>query len=1080
MKNWQKLLALSTVFMITCSAVIAQVQIKGNVSDKDGNPLAGVSILVEGTTAGTTTDSDGRFTIQANVGQKLTIRFIGMKTETVEITSADKFLAITLLEDTAVLDEVVVIGYGTQKKPTVVGAIGTAKVDDLKKQGNVNNLTDALTGVIPGVSVLSLSGMPGGDYATGIKVYTPSEILIRGKTTWNNSAPLILVDGVERQMNDVDISEVESVSVLKDASATAVFGVKGGNGVILITTKRGAQGKAKFNVEFENSFETPSKIIKVADVSEGAIARNYAIERTRRFNSGLWTELYASDKEIEYYRTGKYPYAYPNQDWHDIMLRDFSVSNRVNITASGGTEKIKYFTSLSYNHVGDIFENENVGQGYVPSYSFNRLNIRSNFDFEITKSTKLSANFSGMYGLQSSPSRNVTGIVNNIFPVLSNLGGETPVRVYEDGVPGSPNSRFNAYNPWYDFNFSGVSYIPRTMINMDYTLTQKLDFITKGLSFLGKLAYDNTFRNSGRSIGNQGVVTKTISKDFYLKGGYYDYAGKVYKNADGSAADMSLWTAYSEPTAGNEGFGWVKTPNAYYGEGVSLGNAERSIYYQLMLQYSRSFEKHNVSAMAMFSRNQSETGSNWPGKREDWVGRITYDYNQRYLFEVNGAYNGSEKFGPNYRFDFFPSIAAGWVISEERFIADRVKWLDKLKVRYSYGRVGNDNLNTGSTWPYLTIWNTYNVNIMESNYYGYPGAYTQYVRYNEGNPGNPDLRWETATKQNLGFEFAAFKNIISLTVDVFKEYRNDMLLGASDRTSTVPPVFGKPAPPANVGEAKSHGVEIVLNLRKSINKDFDLWVTTNWSYARSEVIYKESTELTLPHQKPEGKPLGQTYSGISTGFYRGWDDIYCVNGGASALNNGFLLPGDLIMLDFNSDGKYYGTDDNVPYGYPSYPQNNYGISFGTNYKGLSFSANFVGAYNATRSVLFAGSASSYACFYFDNTYAPTLVLGDTWSPEYNNSNPSYPALAMFAKLYNPTGQYTEFDGSFIRLQSVELGYSLPKRWLNPLMISNLRLYINGRNLWLWTKMPNDGVGIDDPGFNYPTKKQVNIGASIQF
>jgi len=372
------------------------------------------------------------------------------------------------------------------------------------------------------------------------------------------------------------------------------------------------------------------------------------------------------------------------------------------------------------------------------------------------------------------------------------------------------------------------------------------------------------------------------------------------------------------------------------------------------------------------------------------------------------------------------------------------------------------------------------VNIMESNYYGYPGAYTQYVRYNEGNPGNPDLRWETATKQNLGFEFAAFKNIISLTVDVFKEYRNDMLLGASDRTSTVPPVFGKPAPPANVGEAKSHGVEIVLNLRKSINKDFDLWVTTNWSYARSEVIYKESTELTLPHQKPEGKPLSQTFSGISTGFYRGWDEIYCAAGAADEGKNGFLLPGDLMMLDFNSDGKYYGTDDNVPYGYPSYPQNNYGISFGSNYKGLSFSANFVGAYNATRSVLFAGSASSGACFYFDNTYAPTLILGDTWSPEYNNSNPSYPALAMFAKLYNPTGQYTEFDGSFIRLQSVELGYSLPKRWLNPLMISNLRLYINGRNLWLWTKMPNDGVGIDDPGFNYPTKKQVNIGASIQF
>jgi hypothetical protein len=248
------------------------------------------------------------------------------------------------------------------------------------------------------------------------------------------------------------------------------------------------------------------------------------------------------------------------------------------------------------------------------------------------------------------------------------------------------------------------------MINMDYTLTQKLDVITKGLSFLGKIAYDNTFRTANKSIGDAGVVTKKIDKNFYLNGGYYDYAEKVYKNADGTVANMDLWTAYREPTAGKEGFGWVKTPNAYYPENVSLNDAERNLYYQLMLQYNRSFQKHNVAGMAMFSRNIYERGSDWPTKREDWVGRLTYDYNQRYLFEINGAYNGSQKFGPDYRFDFFPSVAAGWVISNENFFESNAKWLDKLKVRYSYGMVGNDNLNTGSTWPYLTVWNTYSVN----------------------------------------------------------------------------------------------------------------------------------------------------------------------------------------------------------------------------------------------------------------------------------------------------------------------------------------------------------------------------------
>jgi TonB-linked SusC/RagA family outer membrane protein len=476
--------------------------------------------------------------------------------------------------------------------------------------------------------------------------------------------------------------------------------------------------------------------------------------------------------------------------------------------------------------------------------------------------------------------------------------------------------------------------------------------------------------------------------------------------------------------------------------------------------------------MAMFSRDQSETGSNWPHKREDWVGRITYDYNQRYFIEMNGAYNGSEKFGPENRFDFFPSVAGGWMISNESFLKDQ-KWLSKLKLRYSYGLVGNDNLNTGSTWPYLTIWNTYSVDDYEANYYGYPAAYREYIRYNEGNPGNPDLRWEKAAKQNLGFEFAAFKNKLSFNADIFNEKRTDMLIGANDRQNTVPPIFGKPAPPANIGKANSHGAELEITFRNSFKKNLNYWITANWSIARSEVIYKESTELTLPHQKPEGKPLGQTITGISTGFIESWDDLYSVTGAANASSNSFLLPGDLIMLDFNADGRYFGTDDNVPYGYPSYPQNNYGIALGADFKGFDLTMRFLGAYNSTRRI-------SPPLFYFDNLYVPTVILADTWTPEYNNSDPSYPALALSAKTNNPTGQYPEFDGSFFRLQSIQLGYSLPKRLIEPLRINNLKLYVNGRNLFLWTKMPKDGVGMDDPGKNYPTKKQINIGLNVQF
>lgn len=1047
-----------------------QRTITGNVTDEMNETIPGVNIVIAGTTVGTITDLDGDYQLRVPEGKvTLTFSFVGMQSKTIDVAPNQNILNVSLQSDAQLLDEMVVVGYAVQRKESVVGAIGSAKADDLKMQGNITNMTDALTGVIPGVSVLSISGMPGGDFDSGTRIYSPSEILIRGKTTWNNSSPLILVDGIERQMNEIDISEVESISVLKDASATAVFGVKGGNGVILITTKRGKEGKTKFNIEAEVSFEAPSKIIASADTPEGMIARNYAIERIRRFNNGLWNELYTSDQEIEYYRNGKLPYAYPNNNWHDIMLKDFTTSYRVNTTASGGTDRVKYFAAASYNHVGDLFNTSDVGQGYVPSYSYDRLNIRSNFDFDITNSTKLSANFSGMYGVQTSPSRNA---LEGAFTSVYTLAGETPVFIYEDGVYGSEDGRFHSVNPFYDINMKGLRTYPRTIINMDYTLNQKLDFITQGLSFSAKLAFDNTFRNRGKSINDVGLTTKTISKDFYLNGGYYDYETNTYI-LNGVPANMNEWTTYDEPSPGREGFGWVKTPNTYDPEGVTLESARRGLYYELQLHYERSIDRHSLGAMAMFSRNQVEVGSNWPSKREDWVGRITYDYDQRYLMEVNGAYNGSEKFGPDYRFDFFPSIAAGWMISNENFIKNNVEWVDALKIRYSYGLVGNDNLNTGSTWPYLTIWDIYSVNSHEENYYGYPTPYKEYIRYNEGNPGNPNLRWEKAKKQNLGIEFTSFNYKFSLTADIFNERRTDMLIGASDRSKTVPPIFGKPAPPANLGEAKSHGAEFEFIYRDSFKSTFNYWLSFNWAVARSEVIYKESSELTLPHQRPEGKPLNQTYSGVSSGIINSWDELYSIPGGASAADNSFLMPGDMAMIDFNADGRYYDVDDDVPYGYPSYPQNNYGVAFGGDYKGFDLSARLVGAYNTTRKI-------ATELFYYDNVYSPTFILDNTWTPEYHNNNPTYPALALKAKTYNPTGEFFQYDGSFLRLQSVQVGYSLPKRYIQSLGISNLKLYVNGRNLFLWTKMPNDGVGMDDPGKNYPTKRQLNMGLNIQF
>ena len=1076
MKNWQHFLVLLATFMFTQSMVFAQAQtIKGSIVDESGTPLPGVSIVIEGTNTGTVTDVDGLFSIEAEAGQNLVVRFVGMTSQIITVGSIDTFIEVILEQDVQSLEELVVVGYGTQKKESVVGAIGTAKGEELKSQGNVSTLREALTGTIPGLSVLAQSGLAGRNVDGGdSRNYRETELLIRGKTTWNNASPLILVDGIERDMNDINVNEVESVSVLKDASATAVFGVKGGNGVILITTKRGKTGKPKFNIEAEVSLETPSKIVRAAETADGIVALNHAIQRTRRIQGASSFANLTADQVVEYYREGTYPYAYPDNDWIDIMFKDFATSYKVNAYVDGGTEKVKYFASAGYNHFDDLFDAQDLGQGYVPNYEYDRMNIRTNFDFKITSSTPLSATFAGIHTNQKYPKGTS---LNGIFNSLANLPGNSHVLQYEDGVFGRKNDLLSASNPYYTLNYAPVYRDLRTTINMDYTLRQDLKFITEGLSFSAKLAYDNLFANDGLREGNNGLRTKQIKPEFYLQGGYYDYDNQVYVLGGEPIPDMAAagFATYEIGGSGNTGagFGWVQEPTSYTSESLDLGGSSRNLYYEARMNYARNFGMHNVSGLAMFSRQQVERGSNWPSKREDWVGRVTYNYGERYLLEANGAYNGSEKFGPEYRFDFFPSVAVGWVISNEGFMEQTSEWLNNLKIRYSNGVVGNDRVNTGSTWPYLTIYEEAGgPTDIDGSLFGYPVSnYDQYKRYIEGVPGNPDLRWEKANKQNLGLEIGLFRNKIVFSADVFKEYRYDMLLAANQRG--VPEISGKPPTAANVGEAKSQGMELQITYRNSLrDAKVNYWVTANWFYARSEVIYKESPDLVPPYQRPEGFPLDQTRTGISTGFINSWDDLYVNTGSVSITETRMLLPGDLVMLDYDSDGSYDSNWDNVPYGYPQYPQNNYSFSFGGDFKGIVVSAQFVGAYNVTRNIgvgMFSQGAS----------YIPAYVLKDTWTKAYNNADPTYPALALNEK-YMPEGQYERDDGSFLRLNSVQLGYNLPKKWTQKISIENLKVYVSGRNLLLWTRMPDDGVGGSYRGKNYPTKKQVNFGINIQF
>lgn len=1068
----QKLKLLIILLFISVQAVFAQTKtIKGTVVDSEGLPLPGVTVVVVGTTTGTVTSIDGNFTIDVEPANELRFSFIGFAEQVITV-GEQTVINVTLAADTEELEEVVVVGYGTQKKESVVGAITQTKGEDLKKQGNVSNLSDALAGAMPGVSVMTGTGLPGGGGNLTGNNYEETEILIRGKATWNNSSPLVLVDGIERNMDDIDVNEVENISVLKDASATAVYGVKGGNGVILITTKRGSVSKPKFTFEANTTWENISKIAQVEDAYTGILSRNRAIINEAAVNPDSWND-YVPDEILGYYRDNTYPYAYPSLDLTETMLKDYGRSHRFNMNVAGGTNFVKYFGSLSYNHVGDIMATEDVGQGYNPEYSYDRFNFRSNLDFAITKTTDLSVNLSGFYGAQQTSGANY----HTVWYGLYNHAPDWPVTVYEDGIYGNSEGTYERVgeNELAGLLFQGYNKFNNTEINTDFKLNQKLDFITKGLSAAGKFAYDNSFVTAGENISDDGVLTKTIDPEFYTSGGYWDEASQSYKHPDG--LDVEDFTTYYYPEGYNasSGFNWKENPLGYTPENVQIGNTNylnrtrRNLYYEVGLNYNRTYGKHEVTGLALFSRQRTEIGSNWAQLREDWVGRATYYFNRKYLLELNGSYNGSEKFGPGYKFDFFPSVAVGWTVSNERFFKENLEFVNLFKIRYSDGVVGNDRLS-GIQWGYATIWDDgsmWSGSTQAQERFGDEFLVQGPLKYNEGTPGNPDLQWETAHKRNLGFEWGAFKNVFTGSLDVFWEDRDNMLVAANQRN--IPETFGQTAPAANIGAVKSNGMEVEASIRKSYRNSFSFYVSGNWTIAKNEILEKEDPELKPDYQKQEGYAIGQNRSTLESEIMQSWDDVY--TGVLDYSNNSDVLPGDFRFVDFNSNGEI-DPNDGVPYGYPIYPQNTYGFSGGLSYKGFSLNVQFYGVYNVTKNI----RLDRYS---FDSPTIYEVLLEDTWTPEYGNANPTYPHLT-YKKQNNGTGAYNLWDASYLRLKTAELSYSLPSRWLDPIGLSQLRVFVNGNNLFVWTDMPTDGEGANFDIKNYPVKKQMTLGLNLQF
>ncbi len=1003
--------------------------ISGSVKDSKGGPIPGATIIVKGKTIGTVTDYEGNFNLDVPEDSKIiVVSFVGYVPQEIEIGSKTNF-AVTLEENTVGIEEVVAVGYGMQKKASLVGSITTTSSKELQRTGGVTNLAQTLTGNLPGVTTIQVNSQPGA---------SDPEIYIRGQSTWNNTQPYILVDGVERRMNDIDVNEIETISVLKDASATAVYGVKGANGVILITTKRGSKGKPQITVSANTTMKVPSLLIDKLDAYDALWIENAAIERESVVNSGSWSD-YTPPTIIERYRNQenlKYPEAYPNINWQDYLLKDAAFDTRVNVNASGGNSVAKYFTSLSYLNEADMFkQTQFIDEDFKPGYSYDRFNLRANLDINVTPSTALSINLAGIYGSRkASDYLSIDYVLSSLYSTASNL----LMPVYEDGILGyNPETTTN--NPYDNLATKTYYKYKTTQVTSDVILNQKLDFVTKGLSALLKFSFDNSFNAVSTYVGPDLNVTK--------------YIDPAIEDALPGTEDQYIYTQVRT----NNNFAFYRRPWGLKEETADISSIARRLYYQAQLNYSREFGKHDVGATGVFTREQMATGSEFEWYREDWIFRATYGFDNRYLAEFNGAYNGSEKFGEGYRFAFFPSVGLGWSIKNEKFLEGQ-KWLDRLKLRYNFGFIGDDGIS--SRWLYMSQYE-YGGNLALGEDFRTKSPYTI---YKQTVTGNPDIHWEKAQKINYGLDFTALNSLISVSFDLFEEKRTDILISGDSRV--LPAYYSIYIPTANVGKVDKKGYEFVLSSKKNINNDLYLWGNISVTHVKDKVIFKEEPQLKDPHLLAAGFALNQTKTVISDGFMTNWDEIYATP--SYSVNDGYKLPGDMSVIDYDADGIYDGSKDAAPYGYSNIPQNTYSATVGANYKNWNIMLQFYGVNNVTRNTSRSNFNNST-----DIAYAHAL---DYWSVD-NPSGESF--LPRWAAPGQMTANYYLVDGSYCRLKNAEIAYNFSGGILRKLTVSSLRIYLNGNNLLFWSKeLPDDReYGY---GSSYPSVKRFNFGVDIKF
>ena len=1046
---------LAVLMMVFAIPAFAQGLVKGNVIDSSGEAVIGASVVQKDNRKNATiTDIDGNFSLKLPSGKAtLVVSYIGMKEKEIKVT-AEQFVKVTLEDDDTQLEEVVVVGYGQQKKASVVGAITQTTGEVLERAAGIGSVSAALTGNLPGIATIASTGQPGEE---------DPRIYIRGAAAWNQDAqPLILVDGVKREIKSVDVTSVATVSVLKDASATAVYGVEGANGVILITTKRGVEGKARIDVGLNATLKAVSKLPRKYDSYDGYMWRNQALEHELAIGGDASWAFYRPQTFINNFRNqdhtvkpnysadgtylGEYSQAerYANTDWQDEMFKSTTLSYNTNLNISGGTKFVKYFVAFDFQNEGDMTKIWDNRQGYEGGYSYNRLNVRSNLDFQITKTTQFKVNLAGSNAQKKTP-RYYYGNDGEFFQQQKWAGAYRmapnlfPVQ-FSDGSWGYYPLTSNIENSPQSVATSGYELSTITRVFTDFALEQNLDFITKGLVARGTISWDNQFNEGSRGISD----LHTVKRAYMLP----EVGQMLWENEIDAKTGFDFYESRDWTTqAGNVSY------------------TSRATEMSLQLFWGRQLGQHNVTVMGNWKRRINAGNAELEWRREDWVFRTTYDFKSRYFAEFNGAYNGSQKFSPDNRFAFFCSGAAGWMLSEEKFMKPLKDKgiIDMFKIRGSIGEIGDDN--AGARFAYMTGWevtnngNGFNMSI--------DGSASPFVGYKEATIAMPDLRWATVLKKNLGFDYAFLHGMFAGSFDWFRDDRYDIFISGANRS--VPSYFGAATTPdINKGKMKNYGFEIEVRFNKVLKNGMRFWTNANYTYAHNKIKVKDDPALIPAYRKAEGYSQGQYWSFIDNGFIGTYDELYSTP--AREKDDSQVLIGDHYIVDFNGDGIVDETNDQAPYGYTGTPEHTYNATIGWEWKGWSCFAQLYGATGVTRDVTLTS---------FPEKLLTVYDTGQWWNPVDQNGEVVVPRFTTQVS-YNDGTQFL-FDGSYFRLKNVEVAYTWTKGWIKKLGFTSLKIYLNGNNLLLITKMPDDresNYGFSGGGGAYPTVRRYNFGIKL--